>query len=387
LHLSLHLSLRLSLRAMFAIAAAGIPLGLTGMVTSPASAVGHPATAALPAATTYSTTGSLAGVAAVSDSNAWAVGYAGVVTSSKVLMLHWNGSAWSRATSPSVLTGAGELSAITVVSATDAWAVGSTGSTAHPQTLILHWNGTAWSAVTSPVPVSGGSLSAVTANADSGWAVGSVSTGPSVPDTSPLIFKLTGTTWSREDPTFGSGTGNVLDGVATTSATNTFATGLYTGMITGVLARWTGSSWSWVSPFPDQATFHWLNGIAAGPNGTAFAVGINTSGSGGPVSIEWTGHAWVQASMPSAARPYAVAFAPGGVAWAAGSYGTGSDTPTLVLRWNGHAWSRVTSPATVAQLNGLGFAAADYGWAVGVTYPSSGSPKTVIVHWNGHSWS
>jgi hypothetical protein len=52
---------------------------------------------------------------------------------------------------------------------------------------------------------------------------------------------------------------------------------------------------SWVSSFPEQGTCHWPNGIAAGPNGIAFAVGINTSGSGGPVSIEWAGYAWVQA--------------------------------------------------------------------------------------------
>ena len=315
------------------------------------------------------------------------MGYTGTTSTDKVLMLHWNGSKWSRVTSPKVLTGPGQLSAVTVVSAKDAWAVGSTGGGTHPHTLILHWNGTAWSAVTSPAPVANGRLSAVTASATSGWAVGWHSTGPSVPQTSPVIFKLAGAKWSRVDPTFGKGSGAVLNGVATTSATTTFATGLYTGMITGVLARWNGSSWSWVSPFPEQGTYHWLNGIAAGPHGTALAVGINTSGSGGPISIEWTGHAWVKAPIPSSVDPFTVAFAPGGTAWAAGSYPSGSSSHTLILRWNGHAWSRVTSPATAAQLNGLAFATANYGWAVGTTEPGSGNPKTLIVHWNGHSWN
>jgi hypothetical protein len=85
---------------MLAIAAAGIPVSLASVVAGPASAAVHPAKAALPAATAYSTAGDLAGVAAASDSSAWAVGYAWTGISEKILMLHWNGSRWSRVTSP-----------------------------------------------------------------------------------------------------------------------------------------------------------------------------------------------------------------------------------------------------------------------------------------------
>jgi hypothetical protein len=136
--------LRVSWRAVLAVAAAGISVSLAGVAAGPVAAAVHPAVAAAPTAPTYSTAGSLAGVAAASDSNAWAVGYTGTGASDNVLMLHWNGTAWSRVTSPKVLTGAGELSAITVISATDAWAVGSTGSSVKPHTLLLHWNGTRW---------------------------------------------------------------------------------------------------------------------------------------------------------------------------------------------------------------------------------------------------
>jgi len=142
--------LRVSLRAVFAIAAAGIPVGLASVVAGPASAAAHPARAARPAAASFSTAGGLDGVAAASRGSAWAVGYAGTNGSAKVLMLHWNGHGWSRVTSPKVLTGSGELTAVTVVSAKDAWAVGSyctskcgtSGETDH--TLILHWNGRRW---------------------------------------------------------------------------------------------------------------------------------------------------------------------------------------------------------------------------------------------------
>jgi hypothetical protein len=354
-------------------------VALAGIVAGPVAAAAHPARAA-----TYSGPGGLSGVAAVSERSAWAVGWSGTGVR-RVLMLHWNGSGWSRVTSPSVLTGPGSLSAITVVSAKDAWAVGSTASGLHPHSLILHWNGRAWNAVSKPAPIANSTLSAVTASAKGGWAVGYHSTGPSVPQTSPLIYRLTGTRWSRADPKFGAGTGVAMDGVATTTAGTTFATGLYTGQITGVLARWSGGSWNWTK-FPEQGTYHWLNDIAAGPRGTAFAVGFNTgSAGGGMISIRWTGHAWVKAPGP-ASSPYTVAFAPGGTAWAAGTLLAGTHTHTLVLRWNGRAWSRVASPATAAQLNGLAFATARYGWAVGYTTPNSGQFRTFIAHWNGHSW-
>jgi hypothetical protein len=381
--------LRVSLRAIFAVAAAGIPVSLASVVAGPAAAAAHQAGAARPAVTSFSTAGGLAGVAAASRSNAWAVGFTGNGLTDKVLMLHWNGRGWSRLTSPKVLTGSGQLTAVTVVSARDAWAVGSTGGGIHPHTLILHWNGRAWNAVTSPAPVANGSLTAVTANARGGWAVGSHSTGPTVPQTSPVIFRLTGTKWARVDPKFGANSGVVLDGVATTSAGTTFASGLYTGMITGVLARWSGKSWSWDRSFPEQGTYHWLNAIAAGPRGTAFALGPNTaSAKGGVISIRWTGHAWVRAPAPApaSADPDTVALAPGGTEWAAGSTFSGSSTHPLILRWNGHAWARVASPARVAELNGLGFATARYGWAVGRTTPASGKTRTLILHWNGRSW-
>jgi hypothetical protein len=376
--------LRVLSRAIFAVAA-GVPVCLAGVAAGPAWSAwtARPALAAVPAATSYSTSGSLAGVAAASDRDAWAVGHTGT---SKVLMLHWNGSRWARVTSPKVLAGRGELSAVSVVSATDAWAVGSTGSDLHPRTLILHWNGAHWSAVTSPAPVANGTLNAVTVNSRGGWAVGWHSTGPSVPDTSPVIFQLTGTTWARVDAAFGSGSGIVLDGVATTTAGDTFATGLYTGMITGVLASWSGSSWSFVSTFPEQGTYHWLNAIAAGPHGTAFAVGENTSGSVAAISIRWTGTAWVKAPAPSSDSMNAVAVTRSGTAWAAGFRYAGGKLHVLLLRWNGHAWRAVRSPRTVAQINGLGFAKANYGWAVGANAPPSGHSKTYILHWNGRSW-
>ena len=68
------------------------------------------------------------------------------------------------------------------------------------------------------------------------------------------------------------------------------------------------------------------------------------------------------ASAPNSANLNAVAFTPGGtgVAWAAGYRDSGSSLHPMILRWQGHAWSIASSPASLAQLNGLGFASASY---------------------------
>jgi len=331
-----------------------------------------------PPPTGYQAQGGLLGVAAASDSGAWAVGYAGSISAPKVLLVHWNGAAWSRVTKPAVLAGAGQLAAITVVSASDAWAAGFTGSYTSPRTLLLHWNGTAWSQVTSPAPIAG-ALSAVTATATSGWAVGDVHPGGA--SYSPLILRLAGTAWSRPATTYGTHANDdvALDGVAVTSGSSAWATG--NTQETSALARWNGSTWtSAYSLFPLPAQY-FFKGIAAGPDGTAFMVGARLSGASQvPFSAQLAGTTWrtVTVSAPAGAALNAVTFAPGGAAWAAGVAGTG----TLILRWTGKAWARISGPGTSGAVNGLGFSAASYGWAVG----TSGS-DTLVLHWNGSTWN
>lgn len=369
--------MRVSSLTRIAVAASGICLALAGLAGSPASA----ASAVRPAAAHYSTPGRLAGVAAASAGNAWAVGYAGPISSPRVLMLHWNGTAWSRVTGPRVLTGAGELNAVTVVSAKDAWAAGYTGSPAlaTEHTLLLHWNGSAWSPVTRPAPIAG-FLNAVTATANGGWAVGGVPNGHNWPR--PLALKLSGTSWSRVSVPY------VLDmtGVAITGKNSAWAIGATEQQFE--LAHWNGSKWTW-EYFPVQDTYI-LGGIAAGPfrggvggGGTAFTVGYEFPNGGAqvPAILKLAGSAWkkVTVSAPSSALLNAVTFAPGGAAWAAGSTGPS----TLILRWNGSKWARVASPSPGSgdMLDGLGFSAANYGWAVG----ASGS-DTLVLHWNGGTW-
>src|SRR6476661_3347360 len=118
-------------------------------------------------------TDQLHGVAAVSDTDVWAVGYS-YDGHTSTLIEHWEGSAWSVVPSPN-LGSDSELLSVSAVSATDVWAVGN-----GPQaTLTEHWDGTSWRIVPSPsVGTDSNSLHSVAAiSSNDVWAVGTYFTG------------------------------------------------------------------------------------------------------------------------------------------------------------------------------------------------------------------
>ena len=187
----------------------------------------------------------LFGVTATSHTNAWAVGEVTVTADiarphhpqgragrhlaaavSTTLIEHWNGTTWSRVTSPSP-HGFALLNGISATAASDAWAVGVTSAGTGEQTLALHWNGQTWAQATTPSP--GGSASENTlegvaaTTADNAWAVGE--SGPTGNQT--LILQWNGSAWSTvNSPNPGTGI-NGLFGVAATSASNAWAVGSF----------------------------------------------------------------------------------------------------------------------------------------------------------------
>ena len=93
----------------------------------------------------------LTGVAAVSTSDVWAVGYYQSSSLYQTVTLHWDGSAWNVVPSPNVGSDSNYLNSVVAISANDVWAVGSYGDgTATSETLVLHWDGSSWSVVPSP---------------------------------------------------------------------------------------------------------------------------------------------------------------------------------------------------------------------------------------------
>src|SRR5579871_4091513 len=123
-------------------ATAGLMALISGLLAGPSQAreVDDPAAASAPA-TPILLSGALSSVATISPDNAWAAGSASLSTS-RPLIMHWNGKAWTKSVIP--ISANGAIGALYAVSANDVWAVGDTsGTITHP--LLLHWNGHRWS--------------------------------------------------------------------------------------------------------------------------------------------------------------------------------------------------------------------------------------------------
>jgi len=140
----------------------------------------------------------LAGIAATSPSNAWAVGFYQTATGYQPLIVHWNGKVWRRTASPG-LGGAYTqtlLRAVSAQSANNAWAVGTFGNATSSQTVTLHWNGRAWKRVASPNPAGLAQVNAlygVAATRSGTWAVGYYVTSSD----RTLVLHWTGKAWRR----------------------------------------------------------------------------------------------------------------------------------------------------------------------------------------------
>jgi hypothetical protein len=68
------------------------------------------------------------------------------VTSPRTLVMRWNGTGWAVVPSPSPSPHPDALQGVAVLSRTYAWAVGYQGG----RTLIERWTGTAWTVQASP---------------------------------------------------------------------------------------------------------------------------------------------------------------------------------------------------------------------------------------------
>jgi hypothetical protein len=278
------------------------------------------------------------------------------------LILHWTGSAWARSKSPQPGSSQGYngLFAVAASSPGDVWAVGSyaPGTAGHPakqnsghRTLIVHWNGTNWSRVPSPDPGIDSRLTSIAiVTAKDAWAVGYYRTANVFRQT--LILHWNGQTWKKvPSPSPGPGHQAVLFGVTATSARTAWAVGytLEPSAATLVL-HWNGSTWTrQPSPNPviitSELPIDQLQGVTATSAKDAWAVGYYRADGENPVSLvlHWNGRAWSQVSVPQLGGEndnllYAVSAASAGDVWAVGEYVNGDEAVGLALHWNGATW-------------------------------------------------
>jgi hypothetical protein len=208
-------------------------------------------------------------MASTSANDIWAVGdlLADDGNALFALFEHWDGTQWSVAT---LETGVPFLNSASADATNDAWTVGYDASIIDEDiTLAIHWNGTSWSRVSTPNVGEGNNvLEGVLALAPNNvWAVG-YSTPEPPPQgaaTLTLIEHFDGNTWSViPSPNIGPANqyqSNRLFGLAANSPTDIYAFGSYfasdgSGHQMTLLMHWNGVNWTiWPSPNPTQSGF------------------------------------------------------------------------------------------------------------------------------------
>jgi len=240
-----------------------------------------------------------------------------------------------------------------------------------------------------------GYLSAVAASsASKAWAVGDFTSGSTY---YPLTMRWTGTAWRKvASPGLAGGS---LTAVAMTSATNAWAVGTLTSSTTGepqsLILHWNGTAWTQVtSPNPSSSVS--LTGVATAPGGRAWAVGsYSTTAKSHTLILRWNGTAWTRVASPSpGSEPdlSGVTVLSARSAWAVGGAcgKTCISFQTLILKWNGKSWTRVKSPSPGfggSYLRGVSATSSRNAWAVGdIIGCGCGSDGPTILHWNGKSW-
>jgi hypothetical protein len=370
--------------------------------------------------------GGLLGVSFAAAADGWAVGVACVPDCSSgredTLIVHWNGSRWSRQASPDLSPLEG-LFSVSAVSAADAWAAGGyfTDSGAF-RTLILHWNGAAWSRVTSPDPspdheYGQNVISQVTAtSARNAWAVGYYCFRRCQADGEvdrTMILHWNGVRWtSVASPDPGKGY-SVLTGVTAVSAASAWAVGSYavgSSAMRPLVLHWNGIRWtpSMMAQPRRGSRYRLLTGVTAASASNAWAAGYsctakcstqpNASQADRTLVLHWNGSRWSPVPTPDPGARYdilnAISAASAASAWAVGDFATSTgEIAPLILRWNGHAWTQ--SPAPRGRADASLFSASDShappAWAVGYSCAAGSCRdeflRPLALRWNGRSWT
>jgi hypothetical protein len=337
-----------------------------GLVAVPSAPLAGAATAdacqnwngGLPAnpATGTGAVNALLGAAAVSACDVWAVGYTSDTTgkaSSRALIEHWAGGSWAVTPTPPLDTYT-RLFSVSAVSASNVWAAGFTTDAASNrlQPLILHWNGSQWTRQASPGPAGADSESFGIAalSATDAWAVGQTGTGDSA---APLALHWDGTAWTQKTVPPQAGGGSYLRSVSGVSGSDAWALGLTAGNGTHpVLYRWNGSAWT-PQAFPVPAAGQ-ISGIAAVSANSVWAAGyVPGSSKDQTLVMHWDGSGWSQTEVPSPGGSNfdnaltGMASSSASDVWASGYYDQGSgQTVPFVLHFDGSSWTAANLPGS-----------------------------------------
>ncbi len=217
----------------------------------------------------------LVAVAAVSARDVWAVGD---IQGRRILAEHWDGRSWRLVPMPHLQGQEALLTGIAALSTADVWVAGSQGNVSDGtrRALVEHWDGRRWTVVPSAQPgVVDDALNGIAAAApDDVWAVGSAEGNDY--QIAPFVERWDGRTWRAMAPPRLPPTQLGLDAVAVRSTRDVWAAG------DASLAHWTGARWqtttlrtSSYQPGGDvtMASLPEFSAITVAPDGRVWAVG------------------------------------------------------------------------------------------------------------------
>jgi hypothetical protein len=337
----------------------------------------------------------LTAVDASAGDGAWAVGwYTPPDAQLETLALRWDGSAWTLVDTPNVGTNGDQLYGVAAVSSSEAWAVGYAAGepdTFTSTTVVEHWTGSAWSVVSSPNPskdpiYGANQLYDVRAFAPNdawaaGWQwapVGSV----------PLVERWDGRAW-KVSPT-PDDVDRELQALDGTSSSDLWAVGHAFTFSEGnqsLIMHWDGSSWT-VVPTPVLTDDNYLNDVVAISATDVWAVGYTIPANLDiqPHYLHWNGSVWSVVPSPhlSSTHNYitSVAASSSRRVFAAGYRTLNGRIVSFVERWDGAKWTVDPTPNLSGGANYLNDVTVDPGgglWSAGYFYPLSGT-RTHFLH-------
>ncbi|MEA2574009.1 MAG: hypothetical protein QOH93_1307 [Chloroflexia bacterium] len=226
------------------------------------------------------TVGIFNSVDALSEDDAWAVGYyadeRGVY---RTLAQHWDGNEWRTVPTPSIGQRLNTLTSVAMRSATDVWAVGYRIAEKNQYLpLTMHWNGKEWSLLEAPAPakVANYLYDVTVAGPTDVWAAGYQYDG-SGPVT-PLLLRWDGTEWNKMGGPQIDTDYAVLNSISATSGDDVWITGIYrlpNRSNKSLVSHWNGHDWSPLSSPGNGATTNNLKSITALSPTSAWAVGYH----------------------------------------------------------------------------------------------------------------
>lgn len=229
----------------------------------------------------------LFGVAAITDSDVWAVGAEQDASGLwHTLTEHWDGAAWSVVSAVDAGSSGNQFYAVKALASDDVYAVGQQAGAGFPnQALVENWNGKAWRVVSSPVDASASVLPlGATATSSTLTLVGEQET-DTAPYTTYVAAGTPGTESIQTTPNAGGGENDLF---ATTTAADgsTWAVGWDINTTTGnhdpLILQGKNGVWSLVaSPNLGRGSDTGFAAITAIPGGGLWAVGVTAPAKGG----------------------------------------------------------------------------------------------------------